>query len=787
MQSQRVIKALCLVIAAMCFFSCSSTKHLKPNEYLLDKNIIKVEPGSLKSELVPIIKQKPNRKILGLFRFHLSVYNLGASGKVDSAGNHKKFNRWLMNTVGEEPIVLDTFLTKKSSKQLKQYMQNIGYFNAEVKDSVVYKKKHQAFVYYLIKSNSPYIVNKFSYDIVDNNIKNLVFSDSAGADVKRGKKYSSGDIQKERDRVTKMLRNNGYFNFSQQYIRFDVDTAFLSNIVNIVMIIDNPSMESSDTTESALYHQRFYLHNIYVIPDYDLLAKSDTYMNRDTVNQIGINFLARKQTKHQFKPAIIEQHIFLSNGEMFRQKDVDLTYRRLQDLGTFRFVNIKMYTALPVNASDSVTANSLDCFIRLTPAKMQDYQIENELTTSGGNIGVAGSISYRNKNIFHGTELFEFKVRGSIESQPNFLTDSAAEQTKGLHFNTYDFGVETNLSFHKFLLPFRTSRNEKTFEPTTRLSAGVGFENQIEYDRSTTRFSIAYIFKKNPRVRHYIYPAELNYVDVTLTDAYEQQILSLNDAALAASYADHLIANGRYSLTFNNQYVGRIENVLFLRFNFEFAGNLFYLWDRVRPNKHVSDSTRNYQRLNVDYAQYVRPDIDFRYYQVFNEHSQLVYRINGGVAHPYGNTNYILFEKSFYAGGSNDNRAYSPYTVGPGGYTHENTIQQFGTIKIAYNIEYRFDIFKILQGAFFFDGGNIWIAKPDSARPLADFNITRFHKELAMGGGIGLRLNFTFFIFRLDAAVPIKDPSRPYGERFVLNEFNQIKDINFNLGIGYPF
>lgn len=777
------------VAIAVFLLSCNSTKYLKPGEYLLNKNIIKVEPKTLKTDLVHIIKQKPNRKILGLFRFHLVVYNMGASGKVDSAGNYKKFNRWLMNTVGEEPTLIDTFLTAKSSKQLKQYMQNIGYFNATVIDSTVFKKNHEANVYYFIKSFDPYKVKSYEFNIYDKYILRLIENDSAQCAIKPGNIYSQGDIQKERDRITKMLRNSGYFFFSQQYIHFSVDSSLNTNLVNIKINIDNPDFESTDTTESALFHQRYSINNVYVIPDYDLLAKDDYYLNRDTLNKNDVYFILQRIKKQQFKNQILEQHIFISKNNLIKQKDIDLTYKRLQDLGVFRFVNVRMEKPL-FNDTSANLSNKLDCIINLTPGKMQDYSIENELTTSGGNIGIAGSISYRNKNFFHGTELFEVKVRGSVESQPDFTSSTNPENQHGINFNTYDGGLETHLSFHQFLLPFKTSQNEKTYEPITKLTAAINLENRVEYNRSVSNLSLTYSFKKNPKVRHFITPAELNFVNVNLTDAYAAQIDSLNDESIKYSYSDHFIASGRYSMIYNNQYLGRIKNVIYFRFNSELAGNTLYLWDIARQSKLQDSITGNYQRRGVDYAQYLRPDIDLRYYQVFSPNTQLVYRFIGGAAMPYGNSQYILFEKSFYCGGSSDIRAFHPYTLGPGGYKPTTTVQQFGQLKMEFNAEYRFKILKILEGAFFYDAGNVWMFKEDSLRPLADFKINRFYKEIAMGGGIGFRLNFTFFVFRLDAAVPIKDPGLPEGERFVIKSTtynNFFSRINWNLGIGYPF
>lgn len=764
--------------AALLLFACNPTRHLKDNEYLLNKNIINVDQRNLKAELAPIIKQKPNRRILGIFRFHLGVYNIGATGK------ETKFKKWLRNTVGEEPIIHDSLLTKKSVKQLKQYMQNIGYFNAAVSDSIAYHNK-LANVFYFVQSNAPYIVSGYFYGISDTALKKLVIEDSANCNIIPGSNYSSNNLQKERDRITKLLRNSGYYNFSQQYIQFLVDTAFLSNRVNIRVTIDNPDMESTDTTEAALRHQKFYIHNIYVIPDYDLIYNDPLMLNRDTMAKGELLFLLLRLKKQKFKSGIIEQHVFLSRQALVRQKDIDVTYRRMQDLGVFRFVNIRMAPARPLFPADSV-AGKLDAYIQLTPTLLQDYSVTNEFTTSGGNIGIAGSVSYRHKNYFRGTELFEFKVNGSVESQPDFTLQTEPEKQSQLKFNTYLIGSEINLSFHQFLLPFKTTRNEKALEPTTRLNMGFNFEQRPEYSRTISNISVGYLFRTSAKTRHWIYPAEVNFVDVTLSDAYRDKLNAINDAVLTNTYQDHMITDGRYTFEYNNQFLGRIKNILLLRFNTEFAGNSLYAADKLF-NARVNDSTGNFTRLGVDYAQYVRPNFDLRYYQVFSPHTSLVYRLHTGIAVPYGNSRFILFEKSFYAGGSNDLRAFRPYSLGPGGYNDTTNIQQVGTIKLAFNFEYRFDIFKILQGAFFYDAGNVWIQKKDIKRPLADFDIKRFQKEIAMGVGVGIRLNFTFFIFRLDMAAPLKDPSQPEGHRYVLKEVNQLKDLNYNFGIGYPF
>lgn len=794
-----LIRFCSLMLFAIFLASCNSTRTLKKNEYLLSANIIDVEPKTLKSDLMPIIKQKPNRKIFGFIKFHTTVYNIGALGKVDSAGNRKGFNRWLMNTVGEAPVVLDTFLTKKSSKQLKQYLQNSGYFNATVSDTTIFKNNQKADVIYRVTSGIPYRIQKYDYLIFDKDLKKIVLNDTVNSTVKIGAIYSVAALQKEKDRITKLIRNSGYYFFSQQYISFSVDSAFNNYKVSVFIDIDNPDFESTDSTEDALFHQRYYFKDIYVIPDYDLLAKDGLLIKRDTIKLKDLEFLLRNDVKPEFKLPVLEEHVFLDKDSMITQNNIDLTYRRLQELGVFRFVNIGIQKpeiastntdSIPNPLDTAIRASQmLDCIVNMTPTKMQDYAVENEVTTSGGNIGIAGSVSYRHKNIFRGTQLLELKVAGSISSQPNFTTGVAPENQSQLDFNTFQFGTEARITFHQFLFPFHIFKREKYIEPITRLVASYSFEDIPEYKREISSVSFSYAFKTSDKIRQFYYPIVGNYVFVNTTPEYQEQLDSLNDEAISYSYSSHFVPNGKYSLTYNNQYIGVIKNILFLRFNFEYAGNLFYMGSKL-SNAEKSPVTGNYQVLGVDYAQYVRPDFDFRYYQVFTPGSQLVYRVLAGYVLPYGNNKDVLFEKAFYSGGSNDIRAFAPYTVGIGGYQSPSNVQAFGEIKLGYNLEYRFDVYKLLKGAVFADGGNVWLANPDPNRPLANFSGKRFLNEFALGAGVGARLDFTFFVFRLDAALPIKNPTYPEGQRFLFKEYtwqNIFKAITWNLGIGYPF
>ena len=459
-----------ILFAATLFSACNSTKLLGPQQYLLNNVSVKAKPGNLKSQLLPIIKQKPNRKILGGIRFHLGAYQLGYLGKVDSAGNRKGFNRWLMQTVGEPPVILDTFLTTKSVNQLKQYMQNCGYFNVVVTDTIIYKKNRHANVIYKIIPHQPYIIDTISYKLSDIKIDAILKSNTPATDLKPGQIYNATGLQKERERISKILRNNGYYNFTQQYVHFLIDSSNNNQKVKVVVVIDNPEIDASSTSESDLFHQPYYINQTYVLPQFDILDKVDNTQATDTILKNRVYFLIKSNKSMPFKKAIIEQHIFLQPGTLYRQKDVDLTYQRLQDLGVFRFINIAM-TQLPLTTPDDSstlndTAKLVNAYIQLTKADQQDYSLENEVTTSGGNVGIAGSIAYRHKNFFRGTELFEFKIRGAVSSQPDFTTDAEVQEQNPFNLNTFELGAETRLTFHQFLLPFKTSRNEKYFEPT---------------------------------------------------------------------------------------------------------------------------------------------------------------------------------------------------------------------------------------------------------------------------------------------------------------------------------
>jgi outer membrane protein assembly factor BamA len=758
--------------------ACNVSRSIPENEYLLSKNKIKTDKSGFTESINSIIKQKPNRRILGVFRFHLGVYNLANKGKENG------FKRWLKNAVGEQPVLLDTGLTRKSREQILIFMQNNGYFNAQVSDSTHYHK-HQASVSYHIHSGAPYLFRNVRYEIPDSQVAKLVLADTANCRVKSGSIYSSGQLQKERERISANLRKKGYYFFNPLYISFLVDSSLQSNQVDVRVLLKNPLSESKDTLaqqDSQQVHRRNYIQEVIVEMDYDPLSAGDQDKT-DTTEFEGLKMIASYPVELQYVPRHISEHIFIRRDSIYSQADVDLTYRRLSDLGIFRFVNIRFEYGTIRNDYDKEVV-PLRCFILLAPQPRQEFKLEVEGTNNGGNFGVAGNIVYRNKNIFKGAETFTFRLKGGLEIQQNF-GDTTYESIRQLgFFNAYELGPEVSINFPRALWPFR-STNKRVDNPTSSLSMGYNQQNRPEYFRQLVNLSYYFTKRLSRFSRLYLYPAEINYLNVTLDPAFIQQLLELQDFNIIFGYVDQFISNGRISYVFNNQDLNVRSEHFYFRANLEFAGNSLYLAKRIggqRPR-----ASQPLEVFNVKFAQYIRPDIDLRFYKPLSlSNSTLAARIATGLGFTYGNSNSLPFEKSFFAGGPIDIRAWRTRQLGPGANRKDDIFERFGDIKIISSLEYRFDIYKKIKGALFTDAGNIWLLRFSQFRPEGYFRAQTFLNQVAVGSGLGLRFDLSFFIIRLDGAIQMRDPAQPVGERWVLRA-KKFSDVTYNFAIGYPF
>ncbi len=775
--------------------ACSPTRKLADSEYLLVKNTLKVDSGKVdKDGLAQLIRQRPNRRILGFYRFHLQVWSLVDQEKVakradelelkNDARNKRRmakgkepkerrrsFGEWLME-IGEEPVVYDQLLTMRTSEQLAIFMQSKGYFRSTVTDTVVFKRK-RARVTYSVNAGPRYSVRNADMQIDDEPIGRLVRASDRERTLRSGDPYDADVLQTERERIARLLKGSGYYAFNESDIRFQVDTAAGTHQVDVRMLIEG---NSADTAQNDPSMHVFKIRHVYVSTDYD--QKNPLSTDSDTMQYNGIDLIYRSRFKH--RPEVLLNKIFLQPGDIYRVRRTEMTYQMLSGLKAFRYVNVSFR-----EVRDSTGRHLLDAFVQLTPSLKQTYTVEAQGTNREGNLGVSGNLIFQNRNLFRGAEMLELRIKGGLEYQ--VLTQGTQDENISgvLPFNTLEIGPELSLNIPKFILPFKAKFLDRYGNPSTYFKVAYNYQQRPDFTRSVFNATYGYRWTSGQFHKHQLNPVEVNFVNIyNESDTFKTYINLIKDKLLRNTFRPHLTTLTNYTYTFNNQRVNKHRNFTFLRVKLESSGNV--LRGIMSAAQAKKDSTGSYTILGVPFAQYLKYEVDLRRYVYLNAHSQVVFRFFHGLGYPLLNLGVMPFENSFFAGGANGIRAWRPRTLGPGSHPSDSvSIDQFGDIKLEFNIEYRFDIYRWFKGAVFTDAGNIWLMKTDVDRPAGNFEFGRFYKEIAWGGGLGLRLDLNFFVIRLDAAMKFHDPGEPEGQRWVADTSWQ--NINFNLGIGYPF
>jgi outer membrane protein assembly factor BamA len=768
---------LAFLVSALYLSSCHPTKYVPEGESLLDENHISVnKEGINKSDLIPYIKQKPNKRILGT-RFHLWLYNLSNINK------HKWPHSWLRD-IGEEPVIYDPYSTVKSKEQIKSYVASKGYFDGKVTDTTKTEGKRSE-VYYSVKLQSPYTIRKLYYEIADSNIQKLCYFDSMNCIIERGKPYDVDILQAERSRFERFVKDHGFYGFSGDHIYFKVDSTIGNRQIDIFYGIKNFAKLDALNGISFVPHSIYRVRNIYINTDFvpkDALEGGEKYFKSlDTTSYRGYNFISHLG-RPEIKYDLIIRSLYLKPGSVYNATNSEQTQSHLLSLKAYRLVNI-YYNDLNKPDINHASELMLDCNIQLTLLSQQSYKIELEGTNSSGNIGGALNLIYQHKNLFHGAELFSTKLKGAYEvySQPNGSLKSAQE-----------YGFETSLRLPKFLVPFlNTESFIKKYNPSTTMLASYNYQALPFYTRTMANATFGYNWKAGSYQEHIVNPLMMNLINLPFIDsAYAAKIDS--SSYLAYSYKNVMILGGNYSFIFNNQKIKKSRDYWFLRINAEAAGNMLALAGKLTGAKKT-DST--YNILGQPYAQYIRTDFDLRYNYILNDVSSVVYRAFFGIGIPYGNSKALPFEKQYFGGGANGIRAWQVRSLGPGSYLRDtaNTfVNQTADIKIEANAEYRFKLFWILEGALFLDAGNIWTYKNDPVRPGSQFIFKKFYKDIAVGTGAGFRFDFKFVIGRIDLGMKLRDPCDPLlvnGSKWIFasRPYNLRNDFTLVLGIGYPF
>jgi outer membrane protein assembly factor BamA len=812
--------------------SCDPAKRLASNEYLLEKNkIIVKDDQKLNTDVLrETIRQKPNRKLLSVFPFYVWAYNVPEPSKAEEKNEKRReklarknarrarkgkkpqqlkpYGIWWQETVGEAPVIFDSASTSRSEDQLETWLIKHGWFDAEVRSKPIFNdRKNRVTVEYHIEPKTPYKIRSLSYQIDDPSLEEYTRDSRAGrVSLKQGDQFNIDVLDKERELLNFYFRNKGYYNFNKELIFFDVDSALNSHQVDLTLGIIPRKVPYEGDPDSLITvpYKRYKVESVSLIDQprsRDLaVTRADTFMVK--------SYQMIDQHQLRVNRKILAQNILFRPGEYYELDKVTRTYQRMSSFPIVRSSAIQFF---PVN--EDLSNDLLDCRISLTPAPKQNISLEWNGTNRGGFLGIAGTLTYLNKNIFGRGETLNINLTGGLEAQQLLTGQGSTDGIDGNldnsnYFNTVEFGPEISITFPTFLLPVKADRFAKSADPKTRLTANLSYQRRPDYERTRSFGSIAYIWSESETKKWTISPIEVSLISIDRSPEFDEQLQEIGDPFLINSFQDHFIVDTRVTYTLSTRGEGaKSRNLYYYRAEVESAGNL------LRAAFDIFGAPRNengnFEILDIEFAQYLKTIHDFRYYREHTKKMSTAYRFAGGIGVPLRNLNVLPFEKSFFGGGANDIRAWQARTLGPGSFRDpERNFDKIGDILIEANVEYRFALIDVLEGALFVDAGNIWTVNSDPSRPGADFEFNRFLSEIAVGVGFGARLNFDFFLIRFDLGLQVKDPSLDPGERWLFQPKDQynsyIDDLNenrppdqqlgpyrsrwnFNLGIGYPF
>lgn len=752
--------------------SCDLTSSLQSNEKLLVKNKIifkdKIKnKGKYVEELQLLTFQKPNAKLFYIFPLKLGVYNMAYNPNK----RERKFGWWVKNKLGEPPVVFKETLVVGSTKSMKNYLFNLGYLHNEIETELKVKNK-KVVVKYLVNANTRYEIDKIILPQPVDDITRIIGDVSMNSLLEEGNGLNINTLDNERARITSVLKNRGYYFFNKEYLAFDIDTNSKKNKVDLKLLINPP--------KDLKGQQRYKINEVYIYTDY-FVDKIKKAQKLDTVIYEDYHFVSEN---NMFKHKSLLFGVFFEKGDYYSLANHNKTQKKIVSFGAFKFVNIEY--KLSENQE-----NTLDAFILLTPSKKQALSADIELSHSfEGLSGSAVSFTYKNKNLTKKSDLLQFKVSAGIEL--NLFN----KINTGL-LNTADVGANLSYFVNRFIVPFPLQKVSKNSNVKTKFSLEYNFEERIQrFTKHATTFTAGYEWNETQTKKHFYNPLSVSLLLIPRKDpSFQAQLDSLS--SLRFSFEENIIFGSSYTFLMTNK-KGEDD-----RSYFKFQGDIYLAGNFVHAimllAKRNSGDSIPYKILGKDYAQFARFEGNVIQHNKIGNHSALVTRFNAGIVIPYGNSRVAPYFQQFFVGGANSMRAFRLRALGPGNYQSplqtENSnsfFDQSGDIKMEANVEYRFDIYKWFKWALFVDAGNVWGLRDDPDKPGGQFK-GDFYKSIALGAGMGLRLDFDYFVIRTDLAIPIIDPRKDEGERWRLNnESFRIRNwsgnnLVFNLGIGYPF
>lgn len=770
---------------------CSTTKHVPEGEYLLDKVDIEVRDGEKirTEELYNFLRQQPNHKVLGFAKIQLSTYSL--SGR-DST---KWYNRWLRR-IGQAPVIYDRELTEASARQLRQALVNRGYMDARVVADTLSRKPRKMEVEYGIYAGKPHYIGSLQYNIPDSAVREIVLRDTAVTDaIPAGMLFDRNKLDEERGRIVSLLRNAGYYEINRDCITYTADTVAGSKEVALTLNLRAPSAHAGapavavapDDSSKVFLNKPYYVSKVYIVVA-DNISSVEALRGAaglDTVAARNLDIIYGSD--RYLRPYILEEKCYIEPGSRYRAKDIDRTYEALGRMSIVKFVNIEL---APVSLPGS-TVGLLDAYVFISRNKKQSVAVELEGTNSEGDLGFGLGLTYQHRNLAKGSQLLTAKFRTAYES--------LSGNVEGLINNRYsEYAAEVGITFPKFECPFLSGNFKKRVMASTEFAVSFNYQERPEYTRIIAGAAWKWKWQQQRPgfMRRHTYDlVDINYVRLPRSTYDFIDQIAPDNPLLRYSYEDHFIMRMGYTYYRTNRRVPTAQQSAFaiqpyvttFRASVETAGNLLYGISNA-VGQHRSDGV--YKILGIQYAQYVKGDVDYTYTLNLNSRNALSFHAGFGIAYPYGNSTMVPFEKRFYAGGANGVRGWGVRTLGPGAFDARNSVTDFinqcGDISLLLNAEYRAKLFWVFEGALFVDAGNIWTIRDYETQPGGVFRFDKFYKQIALAYGVGLRMDFTYFLLRLDLGFKAHNPAANQ-EPWPLIHPKWSRDANFHFSVGYPF
>lgn len=745
---------------------CSSTRHVPDGSWLLDKVNIEVvdSSGVPTTGLVNYLRQTPNHKVLGFWKLQLGVYNL--SGKNSDSG----ISKWLRK-IGQEPVIYDSQLTDQSARQLQLALVNRGYNDVSVEVDTVSDGNKKMTVNYLLRPGQPHKVASFTTEYTDSTVGAVIARDSLRFPLQVGDNLDRTNLDNIRAVITEAMRQRGYLAFTKEYVSFTADTLSGAKEVDLTMTVRDPG-------------SRYRFRNVFIVTDFSPGddATAMTFAANDTVTCEGIKILYGPD--RFLRPKVLAEQCYIRPGRHYSTSAVDRTYENFNRLAILRYVNI---VTSPAGEMDGEEA--LDAYILLSRTKKQGITFELEGTNSEGDLGVGGGVTWTNRNIFHGGEVLNVKFRGAYESLSGNL--------EGLINDRYtELAGEVGITFPQMKAPFLSSAFKRRNRASTEFALTFMWQERPEYTRVIAGGAWRYKWAdRNNLNRRTFDLIDVNVVSLPRSTVDFINHIAPNNPLLRYSYEDHFIMRMGYTYYRTNRRIPTATlnafaiqpEVSTLRASAEVAGNLLYAISSIDGARRHDGA---YKIFGIQFAQYVKGEVDYTYTKNFNSRNALSVHGGFGIVYPYGNSSMVPFEKRFYAGGANGVRGWGVRTLGPGAYDSKNSVSDFinqcGDIRLDMSIEYRAKLFWVFEGALFIDAGNIWTIKEYENQPGGMFKFNKFYKQIALAYGAGIRMDFTYFLLRFDLGLKAYNPAMNQ-ERWPLLHPRWGRDANFHFSVGYPF